>query len=162
MNNELYHHGVEGMSWGKRNGPPYPLNAEGKADLRAQKKAAKKQKNIERGAERLENRKEYVNKKLNIDKQAAKLGYRQIKKSGQMQKEIKDIKHLADEIKSDPDRLAAFGKRTYHQRVATISASTVASGASIVAGLAAGSAIGLLPAAAVAGIGVAVYQQTKH
>ena len=23
--NELYHHGVKGMSWGKRNGPPYPL-----------------------------------------------------------------------------------------------------------------------------------------
>ena len=41
MNNELYHHGVEGMSWGKRNGPPYPLNAKGKAKLRAQKKAAK-------------------------------------------------------------------------------------------------------------------------
>jgi hypothetical protein len=41
MQNELYHHGVEGMSWGKRNGPPYPLNASGKAKLRAQKKAAK-------------------------------------------------------------------------------------------------------------------------
>lgn len=41
MNNELYHHGVSGMKWGKRNGPPYPLNAEGKADLRAQKKAAR-------------------------------------------------------------------------------------------------------------------------
>lgn len=25
MTNELYHHGVKGQSWGKRNGPPYPL-----------------------------------------------------------------------------------------------------------------------------------------
>ncbi len=24
--NELYHHGIEGQKWGKRNGPPYPLN----------------------------------------------------------------------------------------------------------------------------------------
>lgn len=24
--NELYHHGIKGQKWGKRNGPPYPLN----------------------------------------------------------------------------------------------------------------------------------------
>lgn len=34
----LYHEGVRGMAWGVRNGPPYPLNYEGKASLNANKK----------------------------------------------------------------------------------------------------------------------------
>lgn len=37
MNDELYHHGVRGQKWGKRNGPPYPLNSEGKSNLRKQR-----------------------------------------------------------------------------------------------------------------------------
>jgi hypothetical protein len=41
-NNYLEHHGVDGQKWGKRNGPPYPLNSEGKADLIKQRKAEKK------------------------------------------------------------------------------------------------------------------------
>lgn len=28
MVNELYHHGIKGQRWGKRNGPPYPLNSQ--------------------------------------------------------------------------------------------------------------------------------------
>lgn len=41
---ELYHHGIEGQRWGKRNGPPYPLNSSAKSftERRAAKKAAKK------------------------------------------------------------------------------------------------------------------------
>lgn len=40
-NNYLEHHGVDGQKWGKRNGPPYPLNSEGKASLVKQRKAEK-------------------------------------------------------------------------------------------------------------------------
>lgn len=28
QSNELYHHGILGMHWGEKNGPPYPLSAE--------------------------------------------------------------------------------------------------------------------------------------
>lgn len=40
-NQDIQHHGVLGMSWGKRNGPPYPLNRAGRIALRKQRKAEK-------------------------------------------------------------------------------------------------------------------------
>lgn len=42
MNNYLEHHGVDGQKWGKKNGPPYPLNRAGRAELRRQRRAAKR------------------------------------------------------------------------------------------------------------------------
>lgn len=49
--NELMHDGVIGMKWGKRNGPPYPLNKEGKEALKEQRKEERtKQKTLNRAA----------------------------------------------------------------------------------------------------------------
>lgn len=39
--NSLEHHGVEGQKWGKRNGPPYPLDTTGREKLKRQKEALK-------------------------------------------------------------------------------------------------------------------------
>lgn len=38
VENELYHHGRKGQKWGKRNGPPYPLDKEGKKKFKQNRK----------------------------------------------------------------------------------------------------------------------------
>ena len=45
---ELYHHGVKGQKWGKRNGPPYPLRA---GDHSASEKKAGWRKSLSKGAD---------------------------------------------------------------------------------------------------------------
>lgn len=51
---ELYHHGIPGQKWGKRNGPPYPLSKHSAAERRvsldkSNRKRYNKSKTIERG-----------------------------------------------------------------------------------------------------------------
>lgn len=46
--NELWHHGVKGQQWGVQNGPPYPLDKDGKTALDKQKKANSKKEEYER------------------------------------------------------------------------------------------------------------------
>lgn len=45
-NDELYHHGVKGQQWGVQNGPPYPLNATGRALVKQQRLMKKQEKAI--------------------------------------------------------------------------------------------------------------------
>ena len=47
LNSELCHHGILGMQWGKRNGPPYPLSA---GDHSTAEKKAGYQKSIDKGS----------------------------------------------------------------------------------------------------------------
>lgn len=52
VNDALEHHGVPDQEWGRRNGPPYPLNREGKKRLAQQRKKKKIQDRIKKEEER--------------------------------------------------------------------------------------------------------------
>jgi hypothetical protein len=65
---ELYHHGIMGMQWGKQNGPPYPIR-EGDhsiAEKRAMRKAARQERIAARKA------KKKMKHDLKVQKKAAK------------------------------------------------------------------------------------------
>ena len=97
--NEIYHHGVLGMSWGKRNGPPYPLDAQGKAALKAQRRKggifSKKKKHIDNPVKSYDNLNEYEIKQRK----------EQVIREGNVQEAYKNRNHYTDsELKSVQSR----------------------------------------------------------
>lgn len=60
----LAHHGILNQRWGKKNGPPYPLNRAGKAAFKAQVKAQKALKKLEKKEKRQRKAEEDEQKRL--------------------------------------------------------------------------------------------------
>lgn len=99
---ELRHHGVEGMSWGERNGPPYPLQG-------ANKKAAKEAYRQKKKEEREERRKERDERaKAKAEHKVQRLKVKEAKRSDKinrrMMKELEERQELEKKKKNILDR----------------------------------------------------------
>ena len=79
-NNYLEHHGISGQKWGKKNGPPYPLDAE---DHSASEKRAGWKKSIEGNSD-------YQNAKA--DREKKQQMYKGAKASGASKEEVERLK----------------------------------------------------------------------
>lgn len=94
---ELYHHGVLGQSWGKKHGPPYPLDGIDKKIARAE---ARKKKERERKLRKMQRaaKKARREKKLEEKREADILKKKQkLMKSGDMDKIRKNAKLFTNE-----------------------------------------------------------------
>lgn len=86
---ELYHHGILGMSWGHKNGPPYPLDKKDYSS--AEKKAARKAARAEKRAAKKEKKK--IKHDLKQQKKADKIEAKrqEILRTGSL-KEVRKLK----------------------------------------------------------------------
>lgn len=100
MINSLEHHGVEGQSWGKRHGPPYPLNRQDKAEAREDYKKKK-------AAEKAKKEKERTKKRI------AKTQAKAAKKEANEQKAAE---RKAEKLERDKKKYSKTAKDLYEHR----------------------------------------------
>lgn len=160
---EIYHFGI------KRRSGRYPYGS-GERPYQ-DKEIAKREKHIEIGRERLNNRIRRANALADIDNLSKKIGWENTKKAAEANKGIKEIKNVSNEILADENRLASLGEYTQKKRILDIALSSVGStiltagGGAAVIGLELPLGVMALPVTGAAALGYAgykYYQKTKY
>jgi len=120
---ELYHHGILGMRWGDKNGPPYPL---GSGDHSASEKKAGYKKSLGGGRnEELYDRKEKKVSKNRYDRMASRYEKRaeKLEKQGQnskannARKAAEKMKQTADKEREKQEAKKNEPKKTYREKL---------------------------------------------
>lgn len=138
---ELYHYGV------KRRSGRYPYGSGDRPfqSNKAERLRIRKEKNVQAGRERLQNRIKNANKIAKVDKYAGQIGWKATQKSGDAHARVKHIKEVSNEILKDEARLEQFGKTTRKERIWT-SALTAASATTVgISGMAWLTSVALAP-----------------
>lgn len=119
MANSLYHHGIQGMRWGKRNGPPYPLKPSARSA--AERKASKPKKTQAQLRSEAAKRRDMVN--------------RGTLTTEELQQKIQRLK-MEKELRELTETELDYGKRVVNRALETIGvkvATTALSGAALYA-----------------------------
>ena len=103
---ELYHHGIMGMHWGKRNGPPYPLGA---SDHSASEKKAGWRKSLDSDGRVAAAKKAKKDAKKNVKKTAAKARHETNKYQSHLSKNVSPSKKVRKS--AEKQRQKAFDSR---------------------------------------------------
>lgn len=94
---ELYHHGVLNMSWGERNGPPYPLTGKAKRIAKEEyKKKVEREKRLEK-MRKTAAKKRKLEKKEKIHQEKIEKMKKKLIEKGDIEKINKNAKHFTNE-----------------------------------------------------------------
>ena len=119
MSNEIQHHGILGMKWGRKNGPPYPLSP---SDHSASEKKAGWKSSLKIGKTYAKPDSNDVSKKMTDEELASEVrrmnlekSYSKLSKEKQGKTELQKSKEAVDETKNAVNRLKDMNREAINK-----------------------------------------------